>query len=61
MAPEYAMGGIFSTRSDIFSFGILVLEILTARPVYSMLGQMEEDILTYVRFTELDFFISTIF
>ncbi|KAL2928260.1 Receptor-like serine/threonine-protein kinase SD1-8, partial [Bienertia sinuspersici] len=29
MAPEYAMDGLFSTKSDVFSFGVLVLEILS--------------------------------
>ncbi|XP_048441508.1 G-type lectin S-receptor-like serine/threonine-protein kinase At4g27290 isoform X2 [Pyrus x bretschneideri] len=31
MAPEYVMGGQFSVKSDVFSFGILVLEIVTGR------------------------------
>lgn len=29
MAPEYAMQGIISTKSDIYSFGVLLLEIVT--------------------------------
>ncbi|KAF3657712.1 Cysteine-rich receptor-like protein kinase 10 [Capsicum annuum] len=29
MSPEYAMNGIVSTKTDIFSFGVLVLEILS--------------------------------
>ncbi|XP_029126517.1 cysteine-rich receptor-like protein kinase 25 isoform X1 [Cajanus cajan] len=29
MAPEYAMHGYFSVRSDVFSFGVLILEIVT--------------------------------
>ncbi|KAK1280227.1 Cysteine-rich receptor-like protein kinase 8 [Acorus gramineus] len=29
MAPEYAMRGHYSTKSDVFSFGVLVLEIIT--------------------------------
>ncbi|KAE8676840.1 Cysteine-rich receptor-like protein kinase 29 [Hibiscus syriacus] len=31
MAPEYAMHGQFSVRSDVFSFGVLVLEILSGQ------------------------------
>ncbi|XP_027910124.1 cysteine-rich receptor-like protein kinase 10 isoform X8 [Vigna unguiculata] len=31
MAPEYAMGGLFSVKSDVFSFGVLVLEIISGR------------------------------
>ncbi|KAJ0971572.1 hypothetical protein J5N97_019531 [Dioscorea zingiberensis] len=29
MAPEYAMAGLFSAKSDVFSFGVLMLEVLT--------------------------------
>ncbi|KAJ4703213.1 Protein kinase [Melia azedarach] len=29
MAPEYAMEGSFSIKSDVFSFGVLLLEIIT--------------------------------
>ncbi|KAL5972899.1 hypothetical protein ACLOJK_039705 [Asimina triloba] len=28
MSPEYAMGGVFSMKSDVFSFGVLLLEIV---------------------------------
>ncbi|KAH0984154.1 hypothetical protein GBA52_011331 [Prunus armeniaca] len=31
MAPEYAKNGKFSTKSDAFSFGVLVMEIITGR------------------------------
>ena len=31
MSPEYAMEGIFSERSDVFSFGVLMLEIVSGR------------------------------
>ncbi|RZC71533.1 hypothetical protein C5167_034712 [Papaver somniferum] len=31
MAPEYAMHGQFSDKSDVFSFGVLVLEILSGK------------------------------
>ncbi|VAH64861.1 unnamed protein product [Triticum turgidum subsp. durum] len=31
MAPEYAMDGVFSVKSDVFSFGVLLLEIISGR------------------------------
>ncbi|KAK2414153.1 G-type lectin S-receptor serine/threonine-protein kinase [Trifolium repens] len=31
MSPEYAMQGLFSEKSDVFSFGVLILEIVTGR------------------------------
>ncbi|KAJ0936964.1 putative protein kinase RLK-Pelle-DLSV family [Helianthus annuus] len=31
MSPEYAMEGTFSMKSDIFSFGVLILEIISGR------------------------------
>ncbi|KAL0911300.1 hypothetical protein M5K25_019432 [Dendrobium thyrsiflorum] len=31
MAPEYAMHGLLSTKSDVFSYGVLILEIITGR------------------------------
>jgi len=31
MAPEYVMNGLFSTKSDIYSFGVLLLEIISGK------------------------------
>ncbi|KAD7477545.1 hypothetical protein E3N88_00681 [Mikania micrantha] len=31
MSPEYALDGIFSMKSDVFSFGVLVLEIVSGK------------------------------
>ncbi|KAF9606296.1 hypothetical protein IFM89_024964 [Coptis chinensis] len=31
MSPEYAMEGIFSEKSDVFSFGVLLLEIVSSK------------------------------
>ena len=33
MAPEYAMFGQFSIKSDIFSFGVLILEIISGQKI----------------------------
>ena len=31
MSPEYAYKGIYSVKSDVFSFGVLLLEILSGK------------------------------
>lgn len=31
MSPEYAMDGVFSVKSDVFSFGVLILEIISGK------------------------------
>ena len=31
MSPEYAMRGLFSDKSDVFSFGVLLLKIVSGR------------------------------
>ncbi|PUZ65322.1 hypothetical protein GQ55_3G214200 [Panicum hallii var. hallii] len=43
MAPEYAMDGVFSVKSDVFSFGVIMLEIIAGkrnRGVYSYSGHL---------------------
>jgi len=40
MSPEYAMEGLFSEKSDVFSFGVLVLEIISGRRSSSFFGNM---------------------
>jgi hypothetical protein len=42
MSPEYAMDGIFSVKSDVFSFGVLVLEIVSGRKNRGMYGSAEQ-------------------
>jgi len=49
MAPEYVLHGIFSAKSDVFSFGVLVLEIVTGRRnAFTQHSGPSEDLLTYV-------------
>jgi serine/threonine protein kinase len=31
MAPEYAMHGQYSVKSDVYSLGVLILEMVTGR------------------------------
>ncbi|KAM5564548.1 receptor-like serine/threonine-protein kinase SD1-8 [Rosa sericea] len=31
MSPEYAMGGLFSEKSDVFSFGVILLEVISGK------------------------------
>lgn len=31
MSPEYALDGHFSVKSDVFSFGVVVLEIISGK------------------------------
>ena len=35
MSPEYAVNGKFSAKSDVFSFGVLLLEIISAQKIRS--------------------------
>jgi serine/threonine protein kinase len=49
MAPEYAMFGQFSVKSDVFSFGVLVLEIISGQKISRILqGQSQDDLLSFV-------------
>lgn len=31
MSPEYAMKGLYTIKSDVFSFGVLLLEIVSGK------------------------------
>ncbi|KAI5010010.1 hypothetical protein ZWY2020_012147 [Hordeum vulgare] len=41
MSPEYAMGGTFSVKSDTYSFGVLLLEIVSGLKISSAQLKME--------------------
>ncbi|RLN35442.1 cysteine-rich receptor-like protein kinase 15 [Panicum miliaceum] len=49
MSPEYVMRGQYSTKSDVFSFGILVIEIVTGqRNTGQYFYDQNEDIISIV-------------
>ncbi|KAL5579126.1 hypothetical protein UlMin_011568 [Ulmus minor] len=48
MAPEYAGHGRFSVKSDVFSFGVLVLEIISGQKVNNFRqGENTESLMSY--------------
>lgn len=46
MAPEYLTNGQFSVKSDVFSFGMLVLEVITGQK--NNKAAESENLITYV-------------
>jgi serine/threonine protein kinase len=49
MPPEYVRYGRFSLKSDVFSFGVLVLEIVSGTKISSFRkGESEEGLISYV-------------
>lgn len=52
MAPEYAMEGVFSVKTDVFSFGVLVLEIISGKKNTGFyLSEHGQSLLLYVSFS----------
>lgn len=51
MAPEYAMEGLFSVKSDVFSFGVILLEIISGKKNSGFyLTEHAQTLLAYVCF-----------
>ena len=49
MAPEYAMEGLFSVKSDVFSFGVLLLEIISGKKNSGFyLSELGQSLISYV-------------
>ena len=49
MSPEYAMHGHFSVKSDLYSFGVLVLEIISGKKNnYFFQTDAAEDLMSHV-------------
>lgn len=48
-APEYAIVGKASLKSDVFSFGVVLLELISGRkPVYKSTNKGEESLVIWV-------------
>lgn len=51
LAPEYASSGKLTDRSDVFSFGVMLLELITGRkPVDTSQPLGEESLVEWVIF-----------
>ena len=51
MAPEYAIRGLMSAKIDVFSFGVLMLEIISGRKNYEPhLDDQRRELLNLVSF-----------
>lgn len=49
MSQEYAMHGQFSEKSDVFSFGVIILEIVSSKKnARSLLSDNTDDLLSHV-------------
>ncbi|KAH0904224.1 hypothetical protein HID58_043727 [Brassica napus] len=49
LAPEYASSGKLTDRSDVFSFGVMLLELITGRRPVDLTGEMEDSLADWAR------------
>ncbi|KAJ0733627.1 putative protein kinase RLK-Pelle-DLSV family [Helianthus annuus] len=48
MSPEYALDGLFSIKSDVFSFGVMVLEIVSGKRNRGFRSENESNLIEHV-------------
>ncbi|KAJ4917559.1 Proline-rich receptor-like protein kinase PERK7 [Raphanus sativus] len=49
LAPEYAASGKLTDKSDVFSFGVMLLELITGRRPVDLSGDMEDSLVDWAR------------
>ncbi|CAI8609159.1 unnamed protein product [Vicia faba] len=49
MAPEYASSGKLTEKSDVFSFGVMLLELLTGKRPLDLSNAMDESLVDWAR------------
>ncbi|CAL9755656.1 unnamed protein product [Musa acuminata subsp. burmannicoides] len=49
LAPEYASSGKLTDRSDVFSFGVMLLELITGRRPVDTTGDMDDSLVDWAR------------
>lgn len=56
MSPEYAMDGLFSMKSDVYSLGVVVLEIVTGKKNRGFYDpELDLNLLGYVSSSKINF------
>jgi interleukin-1 receptor-associated kinase 1 len=55
MAPEYASSGKLTEKSDVFSFGVMLLELLTGKRPLDLTNAMDESLVDWVSTINLYF------